>query len=209
MPSSVRVIGVTGGMASGKSTLVAHLAARGGAVVDADVVARDVVLPESEGARRVRARFGDAFFDEKGALKRRALAEHIYADAQARKDLNALLHPLILAEMARRRDAALHAGAPFVVMDAALMFETGADALCDEVWAITLRKDIQAARIMRREGVDKRAAIARINAQMRDSVRRMRADAVIDNGGTVQDACNALDALLIARGLYQRGEEHA
>lgn len=160
------VIGLTGGIACGKSTVAAMLEARGVPVVDADVVARDVVAPGSEGAAAVRARFGDGAMDAAGGVDRKALARAVFADDEARAALNAILHPRIAAESARRLQALAAQGHRFGVYDAALLVETGSYRGMEALAVVSCSPEVQRARLVARNGGDLRDADARIAAQL-------------------------------------------
>ncbi|MCA9556315.1 MAG: dephospho-CoA kinase, partial [Myxococcales bacterium] len=124
----MRVVGLTGGIGSGKSTVAAILRALGAVVIDADVLAREAVAPGSPGLAEVVARFGPDILDPDGALDRRALGRHVFKDAAARADLNAIVHPRVGQLAAERIQAARDAGAPLVVYDVPLLYESGLEA---------------------------------------------------------------------------------
>ena len=174
------VIGLTGGIACGKSTVSRWLVDRGLRCVDADRVARQVVEPGSAGLRAVLEHFGPAFASPDGGLDRKALGALVFSDEQARRQLEAIVHPLILAEIDAQLSAA---GADAAVVDAALLLEMSLDARCDRVVVVRCEPAVQLARLMERDGLTAAQANARISAQMADKERARRADRVIDNSG--------------------------
>src|SRR5258708_22250268 len=134
----MRIIGLTGGLGSGKSTVSEMLRELGATVVDADEGARVVVEPGQPALAEIRDRFGDGVFAADGSLDREKLADVVFRDERAREDLNAITHPRVRAWMAERMQEAAAAGAPAVVLDIPLLFESGLTAGLDEVvlaWA--------------------------------------------------------------------------
>ncbi len=189
----VRVIGLTGGIACGKSTVSAHLRRRGLTVVDADLVARELTAPGTEGLRQIKETFGWQYVCPDGTLDRKRLGEKVFAEPEALERLNAIMTPLLRAELSRQ----LAAAEPPVVLDAALLLENAAYRdLVDCVWVVTASPEHQLERLMARNRYSRRQAEARISAQMPEAVRLAQADAVIDNNGTVEETCAGVDALL-------------
>lgn len=189
------VLGLTGGIASGKSTAAAWLTDQGACHIDADRIARQVVVPGSDGLQAVLARFGEHFRTANGELDRAALGSLVFADAAARRDLEALLHPRIGAGIDAELAAAAQRGAQLAVIDAALLFELGLDRRCHETWAITCQPETQVARLVARNGLSHAAASQRLAAQADPSTYRARATWTIDNDGSV----NQLKAALAQR----------
>lgn len=192
----IPVLGVTGGIACGKSLIVSQLVACGAVAVDADLLAREAVAPGSPGLRTLVAHFGTTILTPAGELDRAAMAERVFADPRARAELNRLLHPAI-AELATLRLARLRATttAPLIVYEAALLYEAGAEGRVDRVAVVTLPETIQLQRLMRRDALDEAAARARIAAQMPLAEKVARADYVIDNSGGIDDAARQSAAL--------------
>lgn len=179
------LIGLTGGIACGKSTVSRMLAARGAVVVDADQVARDVVRPGSAGLAQVVDAFGDGVLDADGALDRQALGARVFGDDAARRRLEGILHPLIATESMTQLAAAGASGAPLVVYDAALIVEAGRADLFRPLVVVTAPVEAQRARIMARDGLDAAAAQARLDAQMPVAEKAALADHVVENGGAL------------------------
>lgn len=189
------VIGLTGGIACGKSTVSAALASWGVPIVDADQVARDVVDPGSEGLAAVRAAFGDAVISPKGALDRKALGDIVFRDPARRAELNAILHPRIAAESARRLGALAEAGHGFAIYDAALLVENGVHRGMEALIVVTARPEVQRARLIARNGGDAADADARIAAQLPLAEKVAAATWVVDNSGTMEELAERVRAL--------------
>lgn len=179
------IIGLTGGIASGKSTVSAMLAELGAAVVDADQVAREVVLPGEPALREVADAFGQAILNEDGTLNRSKLGEIVFADEAKRKKLEAILHPAIRQVMTDRIER-LEKENPkrLVVADIPLLYETGLDARYPEVMVVYVPPSVQLKRLMERDGLSEDKARERLLAQLPIDEKKAKADWVIDNSGT-------------------------
>jgi dephospho-CoA kinase len=177
-------IGLTGGIGSGKSTVSRLLAERGARVVDADVLAREVVEPGAPGLAAVVEAFGEEVLTPDGALDRPALAALVFADPDARARLDGIVHPLVRAR-ARELVAALPSDA-VVVQDIPLLVETGQASSFDLVLVVEADPEVRVARLVAR-GLPEQDARARIAAQATDAQRRAVADVVLDNGGTLEE----------------------
>lgn len=187
---SAYVIGLTGGVACGKSNLSSALRVAGARVIDADEISRALTAPGGAALPAIRAAFGDEVFDG-AALNRRALSDAIYRDEDARKALNGIVHPLVLSRM--RQAMAAEQGA--VVLDVPLLFECGMDAWCDEIWCAYLPQREQARRLMAREGVSRAEALRRIRAQMPTLEKARRSDRVIRTDGSREDSASLVLSL--------------
>lgn len=177
------IIGLTGGIACGKTTLSHALRALGARVLDADAFSREATAERGEALPAIRARFGPAVFDAQGGLNRAALGGIVFSDPQARRDLEGIVHPVvnrrILSELERlRRD-----GTPLAVLDVPLLFEAGMEGLADEIWVAYLPEDLQIHRLMARDGVSREQALRRIRSQMPLSEKLRRADVIIPTTG--------------------------
>ncbi|MCD1258953.1 dephospho-CoA kinase [Paenibacillus athensensis] len=181
-------IGLTGGIACGKSTVSAMLAGRGAALVDADRIAREVVEPGSPVLNRVASRFGQAVLLQDGSLDRKALGRIVFGDEAARKELEALLHPPIRALM-RERMEAFEREQPhrLVVVDVPLLFESGLASMFEEVLLVYVPREVQLERLIRRDGLEPAEALKRLEAQLPIDAKRELADNIIDNSGTVEE----------------------
>ena len=183
-------IGLTGGIGSGKSTVSALLAARGAVIIDADRIAREVVEPGTPGLARIVEAFGDGVLAVDGSLDRAALAAVVFADPDARRRLDGIVHPLV-----RARATELAAAAPpdsVVVNDVPLLVETGQASSYDLVLVVEADPATRVSRLVQR-GLTAEDARARIAAQASDGQRRAVADVVLDNGGTPEQLAAQVD----------------
>ena len=186
-------IGLTGGIASGKSTVARKLEQLGAVTIDADVLARDVVALGTEGLKAVVARFGDSVLAANGSLDRRALARVIFADPRARADLNAIIHPLV-RERAAELEAAAPAGA-VVVHVIPLLVETGQQDRFDAVVVVDTTVEEQLRRLTCRDGLTRTEAEQRVAAQASREERLGAATHVIDSSGPVQETMRQVGEL--------------
>jgi len=177
------IVGLTGGIATGKSTVASMLVDLGATVVDADLVSRDVVSPNSNGLKRVQARFGTSVLNGDGSLNREALGRIVMANPKERSALEAITHPLIMAEVAHRVQLAIQGGSPAVFVEAALLVETGSASNYPQLWVVTCEPDLQVERLMARKGCDRATAIQWIGSQMPLDQKVKHASQVIDNSG--------------------------
>lgn len=191
------VLGLTGGIASGKSTVAALLTELGARVVCADTLAREVVAPGTPGLAAVLARFGAEYLNAEGGLDRSRLGRLVFADPEARRDLEAILHPLIRRAFADAV-ARIRAEAPdaVVVYDAPLLIEAGADREVDRVIVVAVDEGVQVRRLMARDGLSADEARARIRAQLPPAERLRHADVVIDGTAPRERIRERLAALL-------------
>ncbi len=188
----VRRIGLTGGIASGKSVVAGLLAGLGAVIIDADVLAREAVAPGTPGLAAVKARFGPAVLGAEGVLDRAALGEVVFADPAARADLEAIIHPEV-----RRRAAELEAAAgadAVVVHDIPLLVETGQARVFDLVVVVDADPETQLSRLMMRNGLTREQAQARLAAQAGRAERLAAAGLVIHNDGTLTELARAVAA---------------
>ncbi len=179
-----RVIGLTGGIASGKTTVAEMLGALGAHVVDADQLARRVVEVGSPALHEIKAAFGEAMIAKGGELDRARLGELVFADAQARDRLNQIVHPRVMELSREEIQQAQRSGARLVVYDVPLLFEAERAAEFDGVLVVWVSPQVQVLRLRQRAGLDEAAARARIEAQMPLGRKRELARWVIDNSGS-------------------------
>ncbi len=175
-------LGLTGGLATGKSTAAEILASLGAEIIDADRIAHQVLEPEGEAYSDVVAYFGRTILIEDGKVDRKKLGRIVFSSPDKRQQLEKLTHPHILAEIERRLEEARESSR--IVLEAPLLFETGLEKLVEETWVISARLEIQIARLKRRDGLDREEALRRINAQLSLKEKRKRADLVIENNST-------------------------
>jgi len=180
----MRLIGLTGGIGSGKSTVAAMLAERGAIVIDADRVAHEIYEPGTEGYDVLLERFGSSILDEQRRIDRRRLGAVVFNDAQALQDLNGIIHPLVRKEIARRLlEISSEDPEAIVVLEAALMTETGWTGGAAELWAVIALPDVAVGRLVRLRGMDEREVRLRMAAQANNDERRRVATRVIENNG--------------------------
>jgi dephospho-CoA kinase len=196
----MKLIGLTGGIASGKSTAAKQLEALGALVVDADQIARDVVMPQSTALNHIVQAFGNGILGEKGDLDRQALGRLVFSDPQARRRLEGLLHPMIQAVMMERIEQFRQTGASAVVLMVPLLFEKGMETLMDEIWVVVLDPETQMRRLMGRDSLTREEAADRIAAQMPLKEKALKADVVIDNNGSLDDICQSVSRAWRERG---------
>ncbi|MGN7148283.1 dephospho-CoA kinase [Arthrobacter sp. SAFR-179] len=186
-------IGLTGGIASGKSVVAARLQERGAVLVDADALAREVVEPGTEGLRRIVEEFGAEMLDGDGRLDRARLGAAVFRSQERLAALNAIVHPLV-----RARAAAITAAAPddaIVVQDIPLLVETGQGSAFHLVLVVDAPEDVRLQRMQELRGMTAEAARSRMAAQATREARLAAADAVLDNSGTVQQLLDQVDRL--------------
>jgi dephospho-CoA kinase len=178
-------IGLTGGIASGKSTVAGLFAELGVPVVDADAIAREVVEPGSEALREIVAELGESVLTPEGALDRKRVASIVFADASARKRLEAITHPRIAARSAEKISALRESGAPYVLYEAALLVENGSYRAFAALVVVSASEATQLARLVERDGMSEADARARLAAQLPLAEKVKVADWVIENDGTL------------------------
>jgi dephospho-CoA kinase len=175
------VVGLTGGIASGKSLVGALFVELGAVLVDTDVVAREVVAPGEPGLAAIRAEFGEAVLSPSGEIDRRALRSLIFADETKRRTLDSILHPPI-RERTRAKIAAQ--AAPYVLVAVPLLVEASFGDLVDRILVVDCPETLQLERLMRRDSIPKTEALAMLSAQTDRATRLQAAHDVIDNSGT-------------------------
>lgn len=195
-------IGLTGGIATGKSTVSAMLVKRGAVLVDADRIAREVVLPGSSVLDKIVERFGQAVLHEDGTLNRKALGGIIFRDTADRKALEEIMHPAIRKVMIdRMQQYEKECPDRLVVVDVPLLFESGLQSLFLEVMVVYAPKSVQIDRLMVRDGLAEEEACQRLNAQMDIEDKRKLADIVIHNGGDLDETERQIEQFWLRKGL--------
>jgi dephospho-CoA kinase len=192
--SPVYRVALTGGIASGKTTVANLFATRGVPLVDTDLIAREVVEPGQPALAAVAAAFGPAVLDPQGRLDRRRLREIIFADAAARDRLEAILHPAIRAEMERQSNAVAGMG-PYQLLVIPLLAEGGRRDHVDRVLVVDAPESLQVERLMARDSVTREQAQASLRAQASRAARLAMADDVVTNSGQLQHLHEQVDAL--------------
>jgi len=185
-------VALTGGIASGKSTVADLFAGLGVPVIDTDLIAREVVEPGQPALAEVVSAFGDDVLDNAGRLDRRRLRERIFSDPQARRRLEAILHPAIRREMERQ---SREAGGAYQLLVIPLLAEGGRRDHVDRVLLVDVPEELQVERLMQRDGVSREQARASLRAQASRSARLAIADDVLQNTGSAEDLRNAVAQL--------------
>lgn len=178
-PNKAYIVGLTGGIACGKSHVTRQLRALGVPVLDADAISHDLTAPGGAALPSIREAFGDSVFDG-DILNRRALGAVVFGDPEKRGRLEGIIHPLVLETMLRETSAL---DAPIAAWDVPLLFETGLDKQCDEVWCVYITPGEQLKRVMHRDHLDQQAAQARIDSQMPMQEKKDRAQRRISTMG--------------------------
>ena len=188
MSTPFLTIGLTGGIGSGKSTVATLLEELGAVVIHADVVGHEVYLPQTEGWRRVTAAFGSEILKPDQTIDRQKLGAIVFRDPAALKQLNAIVHPLISAEVERRiRSLRANNVVLPIVVEAAILIEANWLPLVDEVWLVVAGKDAVVQRLSSQRGLSPDEVSRRVDAQLSDVERRKFAHIVIENRGSVDD----------------------
>lgn len=182
----MKVIGLTGGIACGKSTISLTLKELGAVIVDGDVLSRTLTCPGGAALPAIRSRFGDGVFHPDGTLNRRALADVIFHDDRARAALDGIMQPLLMDLILQGIRDARAAQAPACILDMPLLYEAGLETLCDQVWCAWLPQKTQLERLMARDRLSPADAQARLDSQLPVDEKAARADVVIDTSGSIQ-----------------------
>lgn len=177
----MQIIGITGRSGCGKSTLTDSIRAAGFRCVDADQVAREVLLPGSPCIVQLQQEFGADIVDEAGQVRRRLLADRAFATPEGKAALDGLTHPEIVRRIQAAKQAAQEAGAPLFVLDGAVIVGTAAQAECDRLCVVTAPFETSVARIVARDGIAPEMACRRLNAQMPEAELTAQADYVLHN----------------------------
>ncbi|MCC0961407.1 dephospho-CoA kinase [Staphylococcus aureus] len=204
-----KVIGLTGGIASGKSTVSELLSVFGFKVVDADKAAREAVKKGSKGLVQVREVFGDEAIDENGEMNRRYMGDLVFNHPEKRLELNAIIHPIVRDIMEEEKQEYLKQGYN-VIMDIPLLFENELENTVDEVWVVYTSESIQMDRLMQRNNLSLEDAKARVYSQISIDKKSRMADHVIDNLGDKLELKQNLERLLVEEGYIEKpnyGEE--
>ena len=201
------VIGLTGGIASGKSTVSDMLSALGALIIDTDKLSREVTLPGKPAWQEIVDRFGKEILDADGQINRKCLGQIIFADSQARTELERITHPRIEAEAMAVINNAQRCACERVVLDAPLLIEVGWQNKVDVVWVVFVDEQVQLNRLIQRDNISYEDAMARINAQLSLAEKLKYADVVIDNSDskeqTREQVIRAWNALRVVTSQYK------
>lgn len=193
----VLIIGLTGSIASGKSTVSSMFAELKIPVVDSDKIAREVVHSGQPAYKKIINTFGQDILQADKMIDRKKLGSIVFADDTKREQLNQIVHPAVREEMLKQRDAFVTAGSDCVVLDIPLLFESKLTHFVDKILVVSVDEKVQLERLMKRDGSDKEDAYQRIQSQIPVSEKAAQADAVIDNNGTKQATFEQLEKILV------------
>ncbi len=198
----MKIIGITGPTGAGKTTALGVLEELGAEVIDADQVYHALLAESAPLRGALTERFGPGILDGSGQIDRKALGKLAFGNPAALRDLNAITHRFILAEIGRRTEAARREGRPAVAIDAAALLESGAGERCDAVVGVLSPKELRIRRIMAREGISEDYARSRADAQPPDAFYRARCSYILENGledtpETFREKARALFAALL------------
>ena len=197
----MEIIGLTGGIGTGKSTVSNYLREHNFAIVDADLISRQVVEPGKPLLKEMEQAFGSGIINEDGSLNRKGLASIVFNDVEQRKLMDSIMHKEILAEMRRcmeeYRQQNIHQG---IIIDAPLLFEIGLEKWCGQVWLVTADMDIRIQRVCVRDNAKPEELEARIRNQMSDDEKKKLSDEILDNSGTLENLHHQLAQLLTEKG---------
>lgn len=196
-------IGLTGGIASGKSTVSKMIQDIGIPVIDADVYAHEVVEPGEEAYEKIVTHFGESILHGDGTVDRKKLGAIIFNDEKERDVLNGIVHPAVREKMNARKAACREEGREAVVLDIPLLFESRLTQSVDKILLVYVNEDVQLKRLIERDGSTKQEALSRIRSQIPLDQKRQHADAVIDNNRTTEDTKKQLMAI------FQQWDLHA
>ena len=194
----MRIIGLTGSIACGKSTVSSFLMSRGFPVIDGDRISRELTVPGSPVLQDIYRTFGPDFFGADGSLNRRRLGQLVFSDPQARRALDDLMAPHLLSATRRRIDECRASGAELCFLDMPLLYEKEYDRLCDAVWVVWLPENIQISRLMSRDGFTREEAVSRLRAVLSSDEKAALADRVIDNSGSPENTYGIVSDFLSA-----------
>jgi dephospho-CoA kinase len=190
------LVGLTGGIATGKSTVAAIFRRAGAFIIDADLIARDVVTPGTPAWKEIRNLFGDTIIGPDGTIKRERLGQLVFGDQHRRRQLEAIVHPRIRQQISKEVQGLSHRFPRAVIIeDIPLLLETDAVDDLEEVIVVYIPCSLQLHRLMHRDGLDENQAMQRINAQMSIEEKRKKATILIDNSGTLAATQNRVLAI--------------
>lgn len=190
------IIGLTGSIASGKSTVSKMLEGLGFPIVDADKIARLVVEPGSTVMEKIATQFGAEVLQKDGSLNREKLGQLIFGNAEEREKLNQIIHPAIRQEMIRQKEMHLANGANTVIMDIPLLFESKLESYVDKIIVVAVTPEVQKQRLMERDGFTEQEAMERIASQLPMHVKEEKSDAVINNNKTIEETKQQLEKII-------------
>lgn len=193
----MRLIGLTGGIGTGKSTVSNYLASKGCIIIDADKISRELTGPNGEVLPQIRATFGHSVFNLDGTLNRKHLGKIVFFDFEKKKQLEEIVTKVVIDKIdCKIKELKSENYEGVVVIDAPLLFECGLHSGIEETWLITTQLDIRIARIKNRDNLTDEEIIRRINSQMSDVDKAKLATHIIDNSSNLEDLYNKIDKVL-------------
>lgn len=199
----MKVIGLTGGIGTGKSTVSAYLSKQGIQVIDADKIAREIVAVGEPALREIAAAFGHGILNTDGSLNRKALSSIVFNRPDEMQKLESITRNRIITVIENRLEAmrddeemADYSDVQMAVIDAPLLFESGLNRLCDEVWVIDAEREVRIQRAIKRDNANREEIVARINSQMDADEALAKADRIINNSGSLAALYKQIDNLL-------------
>ncbi|MEC9488164.1 MAG: dephospho-CoA kinase [Halanaerobium sp.] len=189
------LVGLTGGIASGKSTAVKYLQELGARVIDSDEIAHELLRPGQKSYQKVIQEFGTDIVDRRGRIDRKKLGQIVFANPALLSKLEDLTHPLIIEEINDRVKIMEESEDSPIILDAPLLFETNLDNIVDQVWVVYVQPDIQLKRLLQRDDLTEKEAKNRIDAQLSLDEKKRLADHVLDNSGSKQELKEQIERL--------------
>lgn len=199
------VVGLTGSIASGKSTVAIMMKEFSIPVIDADLIARDVVSVGKKAYVQIINTFGEEILHDDRTIDRAKLGKLIFHNEAKRKMLNEIVHPAVREEMNKQKQRYIEENEPLIVLDIPLLFESNLTHLVEKVLVVYVDETTQLERLMKRNGFSRDEALARIHAQMPLKTKREKADEVIDNNGTLEETREQLIRILTKWGFFKEG----
>lgn len=191
-----QIIGITGGIASGKSSVSNYIRELGFTVIDADIVSREVVEPGEEAYNGIIKAFGESILLQDGGIDRAKLGKLIFHDQEKRLQLNQIVHPAVRKRMREQTDLALKTGASTVFMDIPLLFESKLTFMVEKTLLVYVDEDVQLKRLMERNSLSESEALARISSQMPLAEKKALADAIVNNNGDFEETKKQVQTIL-------------
>ena len=193
----MKVIGLTGGTGSGKSTVATYLENKGCVIIDADEISRELTKPGGEALEPIRRRFGDEVFFENGTLNRKKLGTIVFNDNVKLRSLEAITTDIVVRKVLEKVDHLKNQGFDgIVILDAPLLFECGMKDFTDENWLVTCDLENRIQRLIDRDGISRQSILDRIANQLSDEQKRMMADRIIENSGSLTELYSRIDRFI-------------
>lgn len=193
----MKVIGLTGGTGSGKSTVATYLENKGCVIIDADEISRELTKPGGEALEPIRRRFGDEVFFEDGTLDRKKLGTIVFNDNVKLRSLEAITTDIVVRKVLEKVDHLKNQGFDgIVILDAPLLFECGMKDFTDENWLVTCDLENRIQRLIDRDGISRQSILDRMSNQLSDEHKRMMADRIIENSGSLAELYSRIDRFI-------------